>query len=1150
MAANRPASPGTAADPDSLRFLRYVEHGDHAALEDLLRAHLERAAALSLRITGDADAAQEAVQDACLRLVATAARYRGGVAFGAWWTCLVVAAATDRRRRLARERRRRAHPSPILTAAPALDRLEAGDVVQAAVDRLPTRFREVVQLVYFLDWTPEQAAAALALPSGTVASRLSRARERLRRSLAGTDLAIAQGCWAVAAALVPGSSASPASPAPPAARALAEGVAAIAHRSSPRAFRHWGSRFGSLAATFAALTVAVAVLTGMDTPAATPRPAATPPIATTPGPEATPVASTLPVTWLGQTPFLASSEIYACACSPDSREVAFATNKGLEVWDLRTRTRRWRILPREMFRAVFYRPDGQVVALVTHYGNQPGQILLVDPHAGTSVILATPSVGLSAYQPATLSPNGRWLVTARFDETQVHVWDLSQAHPIPETMDVSGTLKGQCLPDISAVAFSPDGTQLAISATNGVGIWSWPTRALIASRMVSPLTTDELSWAPAGGGVDVGLCGDNGQSHPVTMTLPDLAPRPRALGIRPSSARDLGVAIDTERGVLQLRGVQGPVTLPVAPSRANHPFAGVISADGAWFVCAMARRVPIVADLRTGTLITPVPGGLADQCQSLSFLDDGTLLASDGVSHSRWRPDGTLLGVVASACDAGDISGRLEIEDLPDGGGGVAIGVFDVVTHAHLGTCGERLAASGIGGAVEVSGGYHQSELSPDQRWLIASSLDATLRIHDLALDGITARIPTYHPSAQYQAWSRVVAWSACAFLPAHRCLLATTEIISDPSPTGEQCLPITGIYDLTSGKRVITLAFKDGRPVEAGAFVASHDGRLIGGIAIRFLNHTFREVGVREGRDFICVPGLWDAATGAWRCGFAAGPEPLTFSADDHLLVSATTVVDVATGAVRRRFPTPAGGKVAPLGDLIAACDRTPHGQGRLTIRSATWGTLLAATTIAFPDAEVPAPPPDSPEVDPHQCVIGAVPESPIACLGSWTVAWSPDERCLALTHEVARLIACVPALPTASRGGVTASPTDVAAAVRDLGAADERTALQAEAVLASVDESADGPLEGLLTDPAAGTDARVRAGYLLGDRVGARGDARLRTRLRAIAQKAGDPVGAAIAQEALRRGEAHDRMVAAMRTFAPDAPTPPWPPVVLREF
>ncbi len=95
-------------------------------------------------------------------------------------------------------------------AEPGVDDL--GPILHEEVNRLPERFRAAVVLCYLEGFTHEQAAERLSCPVGTVRSRLSTGRERLRgrlerRGFASTDDAMASAL---------GSAATVGSPVPPA----------------------------------------------------------------------------------------------------------------------------------------------------------------------------------------------------------------------------------------------------------------------------------------------------------------------------------------------------------------------------------------------------------------------------------------------------------------------------------------------------------------------------------------------------------------------------------------------------------------------------------------------------------------------------------------------------------------------------------------------------------------------------------------------------------------------------------------------------------------------------------------------------------------------------------------------------------------------
>jgi RNA polymerase sigma-70 factor (ECF subfamily) len=69
-------------------------------------------------------------------------------------------------------------------AAPQTDKLEIRDL-DTALRGLPEEQREVLLLIGLEQLSYEEAAKTLGIPIGTVMSRLSRGRERLRRSMMG-----------------------------------------------------------------------------------------------------------------------------------------------------------------------------------------------------------------------------------------------------------------------------------------------------------------------------------------------------------------------------------------------------------------------------------------------------------------------------------------------------------------------------------------------------------------------------------------------------------------------------------------------------------------------------------------------------------------------------------------------------------------------------------------------------------------------------------------------------------------------------------------------------------------------------------------------------------------------------------------------------
>src|SRR5262245_16089581 len=94
MDSNGPVVAGDSPPTTSeQRFLRYVQTGDTGVLDALVRDHIDSYFRKARAITGDVDQAEEAIQEAFLKLVRTAHKYDGSVPFGAWLGRLVCAAA-------------------------------------------------------------------------------------------------------------------------------------------------------------------------------------------------------------------------------------------------------------------------------------------------------------------------------------------------------------------------------------------------------------------------------------------------------------------------------------------------------------------------------------------------------------------------------------------------------------------------------------------------------------------------------------------------------------------------------------------------------------------------------------------------------------------------------------------------------------------------------------------------------------------------------------------------------------------------------------------------------------------------------------------------------------------------------------------------
>ena len=136
------------------------------------------------RLTGDDDAAAEAVQDVWLGILRGIARLRDGSRLRAWIFGIA--------RRVAMDRLRAKYAEPPLVSADDLDLAGADGTSDLEEDialmheglaRLPVPEREVLVLFYLEELTMTEIAEVAGIPSGTVKSRLFRARKALRDQL-------------------------------------------------------------------------------------------------------------------------------------------------------------------------------------------------------------------------------------------------------------------------------------------------------------------------------------------------------------------------------------------------------------------------------------------------------------------------------------------------------------------------------------------------------------------------------------------------------------------------------------------------------------------------------------------------------------------------------------------------------------------------------------------------------------------------------------------------------------------------------------------------------------------------------------------------------------------------------------------------------
>jgi RNA polymerase sigma-70 factor, ECF subfamily len=169
------------------RFWAPDEQGsivDRTTFDRLVLEHLPACERFAVKLSGDALAAEEIVQEALLKATRGWHRFRGESRFKTWLFRIVINAWRDHRSvrevpGVVTEEPMDASAGPVGEAMGA----ELGEAVARAVSALPARQREVVVLIVYERMDAGEAAAVLGINAQNVRTNLHLGRERLREKL-------------------------------------------------------------------------------------------------------------------------------------------------------------------------------------------------------------------------------------------------------------------------------------------------------------------------------------------------------------------------------------------------------------------------------------------------------------------------------------------------------------------------------------------------------------------------------------------------------------------------------------------------------------------------------------------------------------------------------------------------------------------------------------------------------------------------------------------------------------------------------------------------------------------------------------------------------------------------------------------------------
>ncbi|MDQ2902396.1 MAG: sigma-70 family RNA polymerase sigma factor [Chloroflexota bacterium] len=187
---------------DETRLISRSQGGDVQAFNELVLQYQQHVYNLVFRMLGDRDMAADITQDAFIAAFRNIQSFRGGSSFRAWLLRIASNLVCDHWRRVQRHPTEsldgftdedEPHTSSVLSslAAPGLDNnpeehllnQEVQGLIQQALEQLPLDQRLAVVLCDVQGLSYEEVATATQSTLGTVRSRISRGRARLRTYL-------------------------------------------------------------------------------------------------------------------------------------------------------------------------------------------------------------------------------------------------------------------------------------------------------------------------------------------------------------------------------------------------------------------------------------------------------------------------------------------------------------------------------------------------------------------------------------------------------------------------------------------------------------------------------------------------------------------------------------------------------------------------------------------------------------------------------------------------------------------------------------------------------------------------------------------------------------------------------------------------------
>lgn len=187
------------------QLVELYRHGSMDALDDLIRRHERRIYRMAYRMVGSHEDALDLVQEVALKLMRALPRFKGDSRFSTWLYRLTANTCIDFYRKRGRQQAvyldDLSSPKLLEQESPAtldpethMEDTQREQVVNAALQMLPVKQRQLIELRDRSGFSNLEVAQMLGLDVGTLKARLHRARGALRRVMtAGVYVEVGPG---------------------------------------------------------------------------------------------------------------------------------------------------------------------------------------------------------------------------------------------------------------------------------------------------------------------------------------------------------------------------------------------------------------------------------------------------------------------------------------------------------------------------------------------------------------------------------------------------------------------------------------------------------------------------------------------------------------------------------------------------------------------------------------------------------------------------------------------------------------------------------------------------------------------------------------------------------------------------------------------